>query len=347
MTTPLGSIEIGPREGRRVTVARTTAETDITVTLGLDGEGHRAIDTGIGFYDHLLGSLAHHGLFDLAISADGDLQVDEHHTVEDVALVLGSAFAEALGDRAGIARFGQSSVPMDEALAHAVVDVGGRPYAVIDLPFRGERAGGLPLQLIEHALESFSRTAGVTLHLSGTGRNDHHLAEAAFKALARALRAACDIDPAPIGRGLDQGRPRVSASPRLAVVDYGAGNLVSIDQALTRVGATVTIARDAEALRGADALIVPGVGAAGPAMARLDAHGLSDPIRAWLADGRPYLGICLGLQLLFEGSDEDGAATLDVVPGRTVRLDRAPTLPHIGWNQVERDSAAPAVRRHR
>ena len=277
MTTPLGSIEIGPREGRRVTVARTTRETDITVTLGLDGEGHRAIDTGIGFYDHLLGSLAHHGLFDLAISADGDLQVDEHHTVEDVALVLGSAFAEALGDRAGIARFGQSSVPMDEALAHAVVDVGGRPYAVIDLPFRGERVGGLPLQLVEHALESFARTAGVTLHLSGTGRNDHHLAEAAFKALGRALRAACDIDPRRDGRGLDQGRPRVSASPRLAVVDYGAGNLVSIDQALTRVGATVTVARDAEALRGADALIVPGVGAAGPAMARLDAHGLSGP----------------------------------------------------------------------
>ena len=106
MTTPLGEIEIGPREGRRVTVARTTNETEVTVTLGLDGEGHTGIDTGIGFYDHLLGSLAHHGLFDLAIHADGDLQVDEHHTVEDVALVLGAAFAEALGDRAGIARFG-------------------------------------------------------------------------------------------------------------------------------------------------------------------------------------------------------------------------------------------------
>ncbi len=199
MTTPLGSIEIGPREGRRVTVARATAETDITVTLGLDGEGHRSIDTGIGFYDHLLGSLAHHGLFDLAISADGDLQVDEHHTVEDVALVLGSAFAEALGERAGIARFGQSSVPMDEAIATAVVDVGGRPYAVIELPFRGERAGGLPLQLVEHALEAFARTAGATIHVSGSGRNDHHLAEAAFKALGRALRAACEVDPRRVG----------------------------------------------------------------------------------------------------------------------------------------------------
>jgi imidazoleglycerol-phosphate dehydratase len=195
MTTPLGSIEVGPREGRRVTIARTTAETDITVTLGLDGSGHTAIDTGIGFYDHLLGSLAHHGLFDLAIHADGDLQVDEHHSVEDAALVLGAAFAEALGDRAGIQRFGSSSVPMDESLATVVLDIGGRPYAVIDLPFRGQHAGGLPLQLVEHALESFARTAGATLHVTGTGRNDHHLAEAAFKALGRALRAACEIDP--------------------------------------------------------------------------------------------------------------------------------------------------------
>lgn len=196
MTTPLGSLTVGPREdGRRVTVARTTAETDITITLGLDGSGHTSIDTGIGFYDHLLGSFAHHGLFDLAIAADGDLQIDEHHTVEDVALVLGAALAEALGDRAGIARFGDSSVPMDESLASAVLDVGGRPYAVIDLPFRGDRVGGLPLQLIEHALESFARTSGTTLHLSGIGRNDHHLAEAAFKAFGRALRVACEPDP--------------------------------------------------------------------------------------------------------------------------------------------------------
>lgn len=196
MTTPLGSLTVGPREdGRRVTVARTTAETDITITLGLDGSGHTSIDTGIGFYDHLLGSFAHHGLFDLAIAADGDLQIDEHHTVEDVALVLGAALAEALGDRAGIARFGGSSVPMDESLATAVLDVGGRPYAVIDLPFRADRVGGLPLQLVEHALESFARTSGTTLHLTGAGRNDHHLAEAAFKALGRALRVACEPDP--------------------------------------------------------------------------------------------------------------------------------------------------------
>ena len=112
-----------------------------------------------------------------------------------MALVLGAAFAEALGDRAGIRRFGDSSVPMDESLATAVIDVGGRPYAVIDLPFRAERVGALPLQLVDHALESFARTAGATLHLRGAGRNDHHLGEAAFKALGRALRIACEMDP--------------------------------------------------------------------------------------------------------------------------------------------------------
>jgi imidazole glycerol-phosphate synthase subunit HisH len=128
----------------------------------------------------------------------------------------------------------------------------------------------------------------------------------------------------------------LSTAPRIAVVDYGAGNLVSIDQALRTVGADVELARDAEGLRGVDAVIVPGVGASAPAMARLDSHGLTEPIRAWVAADRPFLGICLGLQLLFDGSDEDGAATLGIVPGRTVRLEAAPTLPHIGWNQVDR-----------
>jgi len=195
MTTPLGATTATDREARRVTVARETRETRVRVTLDLDGSGTTAISTGVGFFDHLLGSLAHHGLFDLTIEASGDLEIDEHHTVEDAALVLGSAFAEALGDRAGIRRFGDARAPMDESLASAVIDVGGRPYAVIDLPFRGERVGELPLQLVEHALEAFARTAGATLHLSGTGRNDHHLAEAAFKALGRALRVACEADP--------------------------------------------------------------------------------------------------------------------------------------------------------
>ena len=131
------------------------------------------------------------------------------------------------------------------------------------------------------------------------------------------------------------------ARPRIAVVDYGAGNLVSIDQALTTVGADVVVARDPDALVDADALIVPGVGAAEPAMARLTATGLTEPVRTWAAGDRPFLGICLGLQLLFETSDEDGAATLGVLPGRTARLAHAPTLPHIGWNQVARTRTHP------
>jgi imidazoleglycerol-phosphate dehydratase len=180
---------------RRATVERQTRETNVTVRLVLDGSGSTEIATGIGFYDHLLSSLGHHGLFDLDVRAAGDLHVDEHHTVEDVALVLGSAFAQALGDRAGIRRFGDAAVPMDESVATAIVDIGGRPYAVVDLPFRGERVGELPLQLVEHAIEAFARTAGATVHVRGTGSNDHHLAEAAFKALGRALRDACEQDP--------------------------------------------------------------------------------------------------------------------------------------------------------
>jgi imidazoleglycerol-phosphate dehydratase len=199
MTTPLGEIATLDRTDRAATVRRRTRETDVEIRLDLDGSGTSDISTGVGFYDHLLGSLAHHGLFDLTIRATGDLGVDEHHTVEDVALVLGAAFAEALGDRAGIVRFGESSVPMDESVATAILDIGGRPYAVIDLPFRGERVGALPLQLVEHALEAFARTAGATLHVRGTGRNDHHLAEAAFKALGRALRLATAIDPRRVG----------------------------------------------------------------------------------------------------------------------------------------------------
>ena len=205
MTTPLGTLSVDRREVRRVTVSRRTRETDITLTLDLDGTGAADVQTGVGFYDHLLGSFAHHGLFDLAVQVTGDLEVDEHHTVEDVALVLGSALAEALGDRAGICRFGEAAVPMDEALATAVLDVGGRPYAVIDMPFRGERIGALPTQLVDHALEAFARTSGTTLHLRASGRNDHHVAEAAFKALGRALRVAVAPDPRRVGAASTKG----------------------------------------------------------------------------------------------------------------------------------------------
>ena len=180
---------------RKARIQRHTEETRVSVELDLDGGGSAEVSTGVGFFDHLLASLAHHALFDLTVRTEGDLEVDDHHTVEDTALCLGEALAAALGDRAGIHRFGEARVPMDEAVAQAAVDVGGRPYSVIELELSTPRIGALSTQNIPHALESFARTAGATLHLTAKGSNDHHTAEAAFKALARALRAAAAPDP--------------------------------------------------------------------------------------------------------------------------------------------------------
>ncbi|MCE2528204.1 MAG: imidazoleglycerol-phosphate dehydratase HisB [Actinomycetia bacterium] len=180
---------------RTAHLTRETQETSVEVHLDLDGSGQAAVSTGVGFFDHLLTSLAHHALFDLTVNTKGDLNVDDHHTVEDTALVLGSAMAEALGDRAGINRFGDAAVPMDEALGSAAVDVGGRPYAVIDLPLQNPMIGNLTTQNLPHALEAMARAAGFTLHLRSEGLNDHHQAEAAIKALAKALRQAVSQDP--------------------------------------------------------------------------------------------------------------------------------------------------------
>lgn len=180
---------------RTATVTRKTAETGVTVSVDLDGTGISKVSTGVPFYDHLLESFSKHSLIDVAIAAEGDLPFDDHHTVEDVALVLGSAIAEALGDRSGIQRFGDATVPMDEALATCAIDVSGRPYTVIDVPLTNPMIGSFTTQNFPHAVESLARTAGLTLHLSASGRNDHHIAEAATKALARALRAAIAIDP--------------------------------------------------------------------------------------------------------------------------------------------------------
>lgn len=180
---------------RTATRTRETSETSIEVTVDLDGTGASDVQTGVGFYDHLLTSLGHHSLIDLRVRATGDLHIDDHHTVEDVALVLGDAISGALGDRKGITRFGDARVPMDDALASVALDLSGRPYSVLDLSFVGERVGGLSTQNIPHVLESFARTLGANLHATASGRNDHHIAEATFKALARSLRAAVALDP--------------------------------------------------------------------------------------------------------------------------------------------------------
>lgn len=184
---------------RRASLTRRTRETSVELTLDLDGEGSAKIETGVGFFDHLLTSLATHGLFDLEVRTVGDLHIDDHHTIEDTAFVLGSALAEALGDRSGINRFGDARVPMDEALAEATVDISGRPYAVIDLQLTTPRIGTMTTQNLPHALEAFARSAGLTMHLRSEGTNDHHVAEAGIKALARALRAAVALDQRRVG----------------------------------------------------------------------------------------------------------------------------------------------------
>ena len=181
---------------RTASITRHTNETQIELSLNLDGSGAAQIDTGIGFFDHMLHHVAHHGLFDLSVKASGDLHVDAHHTIEDVAICLGRALDEALGDRHGITRMGAAYVPMDETLARVVVDLSGRPYAVIEADFRDAAIGGMPTTLVAHVFESIAFQARMNLHAAVLyGRDDHHKAEALFKALGRALAAAVALDP--------------------------------------------------------------------------------------------------------------------------------------------------------
>jgi imidazoleglycerol-phosphate dehydratase len=176
---------------RVASVQRKTRETDITLDLTLDGSGQASIATGIGLFDHMLTAFALHSRMDLSLTCRGDLAVDDHHTIEDCAIAIGTALDRALGDRAGIARFGYAYAPLDEALARAVVDCSGRPFARVELGLRRERLGELSCENVPHALASLATAARITLHVDLlTGENDHHRAEAAFKAVALALRAA-------------------------------------------------------------------------------------------------------------------------------------------------------------
>ena len=179
---------------RTAAATRETAETAVEVTLDLDGDGDATVDTGVGFLDHMLEALAAHGLFDLTIRAEGDLEVDEHHVVEDVGIVLGSALDEALGDREGIVRYADRRVPMDEALASVVVDISGRPLFAFDGRFSAERVGGMDAGLARHFWRTVAMNAGLTLHAAVDGDDAHHEVEALFKAAARALDDATRLD---------------------------------------------------------------------------------------------------------------------------------------------------------
>lgn len=174
---------------RTATVKRTTKETDITVTLNLDGSGQSSIQTGLGFFDHMLDQLARHGQLDLTISVKGDLHIDEHHTIEDTALALGDAFLRALGDKRGIERYG-FTLPMDDCLAQVALDFGGRPWLVWDAEFKREKIGEMPTELFFHFFKSFSDSAKCNLNIKAEGNNEHHKIEAIFKAFAKAIRMA-------------------------------------------------------------------------------------------------------------------------------------------------------------
>ena len=179
---------------RRVEEERRTTETAVRVTLDLDGTGRTSIASGIPFLDHMLNAFARHGHLDLEVVATGDLDVDAHHTVEDIGIVLGTALGHAIADGRGIRRFGQSAVPMDEALAEVALDCGGRAYLVIDAPFNNPVVGGIEVTLLPHFFESLCQHAGITLHIRAYGRNDHHRAEAIFKAFGVALKMAIALD---------------------------------------------------------------------------------------------------------------------------------------------------------
>lgn len=178
-------------EPRRATVARKTRETDVTVTLTLDGTGQASVETGVGFLDHMLSSLAKHARFDLELRCAGDLHIDDHHTAEDCALALGAALDQALGERRGINRFGSAHAPLDEALSRAVVDLSGRPFSVVNVDIKRPSIGGLSGENVAHVISSLATAARATVHVDVLrGDNDHHRAESAFKALAIALREA-------------------------------------------------------------------------------------------------------------------------------------------------------------
>ena len=178
---------------RKKKLARKTSETDITITLNLDGEGKSQINTGIEFFNHMLESFARHGLFDLELEAEGDLDIDDHHTVEDVGIILGEVLNDALGDKKGIRRMAHALVPMDEALAMVAIDLSGRSYTVLDLPFKKVKVGGLSTENVGHFLESLAQNGKFNLHARCEGDNDHHQVEALFKALARALHDATRV----------------------------------------------------------------------------------------------------------------------------------------------------------
>jgi imidazoleglycerol-phosphate dehydratase len=282
---------------RRATIKRVTTETQIALRLTLDGKGRYAVRTGIRFLDHMLELFARHGGFDLNLAASGDLDVDQHHTVEDIGIALGEAVSTALGDRRGINRAGYFVMPMDETLAVAAIDLSGRIHVAVDLRLKVRHVGDLQSELVTDFFEGFAQGARANVHVKVLyGRSSHHHVEAVFKAFARALRVACAGSP----HGAHAAEHERAAV--IALIDYGAGNLTSVRKGFAAAGAELFTPGDPSELGKARGIVVPGVGNFA-ATAGLEG-AWTDAIRQTIKRGVPLLGICLGLQWLFEGSDE-------------------------------------------
>ena len=302
---------------RMISLERNTNETQIDLTLDLDGTGRYEVDTGCGFLNHMLELFARHGRFDLVLTCHGDVEVDYHHTTEDVGIALGQAFARALGDMRGIQRYGSFYLPMDEALILCAVDFSGRCTLNWDIRCQTEKVGDFDVECAKEFWLGFARSVPATVH---------------FVQFAGHCRE-------------DLRRPQLRNSfhertaGMIAIIDYGVGNLFSLKSSLKQLGLEAVVTADADTIRKADRLILPGVGAFADAMAKLEATGLV-PVIKTEAEKKPLLGICLGMQLLFEKSYEYGEhAGLGFVKGEVCPLepdlaDKSLKVPQIGWNAL-------------
>ena len=304
---------------RSAEISRDTKETSVALALALDGSGAGTRATGVGFLDHMLDLLARHGRLDLAVEVRGDLETGAHHTVEDTGIVLGQALDRALGDRAGITRYGAATVPMDEARASCAIDISGRPYChfVADLPPGG--TGGFDHELAEEFFRAVANAARITAARRGRGGHQRppHDRGGVQGLRPRAARGR-DHRPDRDGRALDQGDADVTT---IGIVDHGMGNRRSVEKALERVGARVALTADHDALRAADGLSSPASGAFAAAMRAMRELGLDELVVERAGEGTPVLGLCLGMQLLFDASTElGGDRGLGLLPGRVVAL---------------------------
>ena len=322
---------------RMISLERNTNETQIDLTLDLDGTGRYEVDTGCGFLNHMLELFARHGRFDLVLTCHGDVQVDYHHTTEDVGIALGQAFARALGDMRGIQRYGSFYLPMDEALILCAVDLSGRCTLNWDIHCSTEKVGDFDVECAKEFWLGFARSVPATIHfVQFAGENTHHILEACFKGAGHALGAAVKIDEA----HKDEIPSNERTAGMIAIIDYGVGNLFSLKSSLKQLGLEAVVTADADTICKADRLILPGVGAFADAMAKLEATGLV-PVMKEEAERKPLLGICLGMQMLFDESEEFGLHKgLGLIPGRVVKIpdtdvDGHPQkVPHISWDPL-------------